>query len=196
MQRVATGVLVIDEDKHRLRHVGHPMSLPGTGSAELLQQVDVVMTMRIARRAAAFAVAEPGVETRRLEGVGAQGHPVAAAAPDLGFGGGQEPGSQAVTALVVPHPQQVDVAAPAPRPPVESRAQVTAVPADGDTQHAGVMVTGDLRVEGADLLTKAFGEASVGVADGEPDLTHHRSPSGECGTYSRIRPRSRKPTAA
>src|SRR5215467_15667221 len=89
------------------------------GSAELLQQVDVVMAVRVARRAAAFGVAEPGVETRCLEGVGAQGHPVAAAAPDLGFGRGEEPGAQAATALVVSHPEQVDVAAPAPRPPVE-----------------------------------------------------------------------------
>jgi hypothetical protein len=31
---------------------------------------------------------------------------------DLGLGRGQEPGSQAMTALVVSHPEQVDVAAP------------------------------------------------------------------------------------
>src|SRR4029079_6938159 len=49
------------------------------GLAGLLHQVDAVVAVRIARRAAAFGVAEPGVETRRLEGVGAQGHPVAAA---------------------------------------------------------------------------------------------------------------------
>ena len=60
------------------------------------------MAVRIARRAAAFGVAQAGVETRSLEGVGAQGHPVAAAAPDLGFSSGQHPGSQAVTALVLP----------------------------------------------------------------------------------------------
>jgi hypothetical protein len=39
------------------------------------------------------------------------------------------------------------------------------------------MVTGGGGVEGADLLIKAFGEVSVGVADSEPELTHHRSPS-------------------
>jgi hypothetical protein len=39
------------------------------------------------------------------------------------------------------------------------------------------MVAGDGDVEGADLLVKAFGEASVGVADSDTDLTHHRSPS-------------------
>ena len=33
------------------------------------------MAVRVARRAAAFGVAEPGVESRRLEGVGAQRHP-------------------------------------------------------------------------------------------------------------------------
>src|SRR5215468_9696605 len=119
------------------------------------------MAVRIARRTAAFPVAEPGVETRCLEGVGAQGHPVAAAAADLSFGCGQEPGSQAIAALVVSHPEQVDVAAPAPRPPVEPRAQVTAIPADGHAQQAAVMVAGGGGVEGADLLIKALGEASV-----------------------------------
>jgi len=39
------------------------------------------------------------------------------------------------------------------------------------------VVPGDGGVKGADLLVKAFLEASVGVADGEPDLTHDRSPS-------------------
>jgi hypothetical protein len=37
-------------------------------------------------------------------------------------------------------------------------------------------VTGDGGVERADLLIKAFGEASVGVADSEPVLTHRWSP--------------------
>src|SRR6266566_489010 len=164
------------------------------GSAELLHQVDVVVAVRIARRAAAFGVAEPGVETRCLEGVGVEGYPVAAAAPDLGFGRGQESGSQAGTALVVSHPEQVDIAAPAPRPPVEPRTQVTVIPEHGHAQHAAVMVAGGGGVEFADLLIEAFGEVSVGIADGEPDLIHHRSPS--MGTYSRMRPRSRKPTAA
>src|SRR5215468_6214938 len=121
------------------------------------------MAVRVARRAAAFGVAEPGVETRCLEGVGAQGHPVAAAAPDLGFGRGEEPGSQATTALVVSHPEQVDVAAPAPRPPVEPREQVTMIPADRDRQQTAVMVAGGGGVEGADLLIKAFPQASVGL---------------------------------
>src|SRR6266516_6056877 len=93
---------------------------------------------RVARRAAAFGVAEPGVEAGCLEGVGAQGHPVAAAAPDLGFGGGEEPGAQAATALVVAHPEQVDVAAAAPRPAVEPRAQVIIVPVDRDRQQTAV----------------------------------------------------------
>ena len=59
--------------------------------------MDIVVAVRIARRATAFAIAEPGVETRRLEGMGVQGDPVAATVTDLGFGGGQEPGSQAGT---------------------------------------------------------------------------------------------------
>ena len=54
--------------------------------------------------------------------------------------------------------------------------QVTVVPADGHAQQAGVMVAAGGGVEGADLLVEAFGEVSVGVADGEPGLTHHRSP--------------------
>src|SRR5690349_4059256 len=191
---MATGVLVIDDDKHRLRHVGHPTSLKGTRSAELLHQVDVVVAVRIARRTTAFAIAKPGVETRRLEGMGVQGHPVAAAAQDLGLGRGEEPGSQASTALVVPHPEQVDVAAPAPRPPVEPRAEVTIVPTHSHAQHAAVMVAGGGGVEGVDLLVEAFGEAGIGFADNERGLAHHRCPS--TGTYSRIRPRSRKPTAA
>ena len=37
------------------------------------------------------------METRGLEGAGVQGHPLAAAAPDLGFVGGRDPGSQAGT---------------------------------------------------------------------------------------------------
>jgi hypothetical protein len=96
--------------------------------------VDVVVAVRIARRAAALPVAEPGLEIRRLERVGAQRHPVTAAAHDLSFCHGQEPGSQAMTALVVSHPEQVDVAVPAPRPPVEPSAQVTAIPAGGHAQ--------------------------------------------------------------
>ena len=83
--------------------------------------VDVVVAVRVTGRASAFGVAEPGVETRCLEGVRAQGHPVAAAAPDLGFGGGQEPGAQAGAALVVAHPQQLDVTAAAPGPPGADR---------------------------------------------------------------------------
>jgi hypothetical protein len=55
--------------------------------------VDVVVAVRVARRAAAFLVAEPAVETGCLEGVGAQGYPVAIAAPDLSFGCGEELGS-------------------------------------------------------------------------------------------------------
>jgi hypothetical protein len=70
-------------------------------SVKLLHQVDVVVAVRVTRRAAAFGVAEPGVETGCLEGVGAQGHPVAAAAPDLGFGGLEELGAQARTALFI-----------------------------------------------------------------------------------------------
>jgi hypothetical protein len=41
------------------------------------------------------------------------------------------------------------------------------------------MVAGGGGVEGADLLIEAFGEASVGVADNEPDFGHHRSPFTE-----------------
>src|SRR5262249_6492164 len=100
-----------------------PTSTPG--SAELLHQVDVVIPVRIARRAPAFGVAEPGVETRCLERVGAQRDPIAATAPDLGLGGGQQPGPQARTALVFSHPEQLDITAPAPRPPVQARASVT-----------------------------------------------------------------------
>src|SRR5215831_16326741 len=48
---------------------------------------------------------------------------------------------------------------PAPRPPVEPRAQVTTVPADRDRQQTAVMVAGDGRVEGADLLIKAVSQA-------------------------------------
>src|SRR5690242_10203873 len=157
-----------------------PSSLPGSpapGLAEQFQQVNIVVAVRIARRAAAFGVAEPGVETRRLERVGVQGHPVTATAHDLGFSRSQQPGPQARTALIVAHPEQVDVTAPAPRPPVEPCEQVTVVPADGHAQHLAIMVTGDGCIEGADLLVKPFGEASVGVADSEPDLTHDRSPS-------------------
>src|SRR4029077_18979974 len=119
---------------------------------------------------------------------------VAAAAQDLALGRGQEPGSQAAAALVVSYPEQVDVAAPAPGPPVESREQVTVVPADRDAQHAAVMVAGDGGIEGVDLFIEAFGEAGIGFADNERSLAHHRCPS--TGTYSRMRPRSRKPTAA
>src|SRR4029077_5220277 len=72
-----------------------------------------------------------------------------------------------------------DVAAPAPRPPVEPRAQVTAIAVGGHAERACVMVAGGGGgVEGADLLVKASGEASVGVADSEPDLTHHLSFQG------------------
>src|SRR4029077_12420112 len=126
--------------------------------------------------------------------MGVQGDPVAAAVPDLGFGGGQEPGSQARTALVVSHPEQVDVAAPAPGPPVEPRAQVTVVPADRDAQHAAIIVAGDGGVEGADLLIEAFGEAGVGFADHERDLAHHRCPA--TGTYTAAATPGRRCSAA
>jgi len=59
-----------------------------------------------------------------------------------------------------------------PAAPVQPREQVIVIPADGHAQHAAVVVAGDGRVERADLLIKAFGEASVGVADSDPDLTH------------------------
>jgi hypothetical protein len=84
-------------------------------------------------------------------------------------------------ALAVPDREQLDVAAPAPDPPVEPRAQITAIAVDGHAEHACVMVAGGGGVEGADLLIKAFGETSIAVADREPDLTHRRSPSMEDG---------------
>jgi hypothetical protein len=37
-------------------------------------------------------------------------------------------------------------------------------------------------LKGPDLLVKAFGEASAGVAGCDPDLTHHLSPSMETPT--------------
>ena len=74
---------------------------PACGLAELLHQVDIVVAVRIAWRAAAFGVAGPAIETGCLEGVGAEGYPVAAAAPDLSFGCGEELRSQTATALVV-----------------------------------------------------------------------------------------------
>ena len=86
-----------------------------------------------------------------------------------------------MTALAVPDREQLDVAAPAPDRPVEPRAQITAIPLDGHAEHACIMVAGNGGDEGADLLIKAFGEASIAVADREPDLTHHRSPSMEDG---------------
>src|SRR5690348_6120402 len=156
------------------------------GSVEPLHQVDVLVAVRVARRAAAFGVAEPGVETRRLEGVGAQGHAVAAAAPDLGFGRGEELGAQATTALVVAHPEQVDVAAPTPRPPVEPRAQVTTVAADHDRQQTAVMVAGDGRVERAELLIKAVSQASVGLTGNERYLVHQCLPLGMAHARRRL----------
>jgi len=108
--------------------------------------------------------------------VGAQGHLVAAAARYLLLGGGQEPGAQARPALVRPDPEQVDVTAPAPRPPEQPRAQVTAVVADGDAQQPAVGVAGRRGVEGADLLVEAFSQAVVGIAGHERDLTHHQLP--------------------
>src|SRR5690349_14926260 len=145
-------------------------------SRQLLYQVDVVVAAWVARRPPAFGVAEPGIESWGLEGMGAQGHPVAAAAPDLGFGGGQQVGAQAEAALAAPHPEQIDVAAPAPGPPVQAAAQVAVVPADGHAQHAGVLVAAGGGVEGTDLLVEASGEVSVAVTDGEPGLTQHRPP--------------------
>src|SRR5262245_39042975 len=112
----------------------------GLVTAEVLDQVDLVVTVRVARCAPAFGVAEPGVEVRGLEGVGAQRHPVAAAAPDLGFGGGQHPGSQAAAALVAAHPEQLDVTAPAPGPAGQAGQQVAVVAADGDGQPEPVVV--------------------------------------------------------
>jgi pimeloyl-ACP methyl ester carboxylesterase len=141
-------------------------------SAEPLDQVDVVVAVRVARRAAALGVSEPGVETGRLEGVGVEGNPVAAAAPDLSLGGGQEPGSQAVPALVVADPQQLDVAAPAPCPPGQPRAQVPVVPAGRDGQQAGVVVASGSHVEGDDLLIKPLPQVTVTLAGNEPHLIH------------------------
>ena len=92
------------------------------------------MPVGVGRRAAAFLVAEAGVETGCLEGVGAQGHLIAATARDLLLGGGQEPSAQATPTQVRPDPEQVNVTAPAPRPPEQPRAQVTAVFADGDAE--------------------------------------------------------------
>ena len=69
----------------------------------MLHQVDVVVPVRVGGRAAALLVAETGIESWCLEGVGAQGHLIAAASLDLLFGCGKEPGSQVRPALVVSH---------------------------------------------------------------------------------------------
>src|SRR5262249_34826142 len=111
------------------------------GSAEPLDQVDVIVPMRVAGGAAALLVAETGIETGCLEGVGAQGNLVAAAALDLLFGFGQQPGSQARATLVVSHPEQVDVAASAPCPAPEPCAQIAAASTDSDAQEPTVTVT-------------------------------------------------------
>src|SRR5690242_13975068 len=145
---------------------------------EVLEQVDAVVPVRVARRAAAFGIPEPGVEAGRLEGVSVQGDPVTAAALDLGLGGGQEPGPQAVTALVAPDPEQLDIAAPAPRPPVQPRVQLTIVPAGREGQQAGVVVAGGGGVEGADLLIKPFPQAGIALARDERHLTHDCLPPG------------------
>ena len=130
---------------------------------------DVVVAMRIARCAAAFAITGPGIQTRCLEGVGVQGHPVAAAA---------RISASAVARSLAPRPNRAGRLAPRagrcsrtrPGPPVEPGVQVTVIPADGHTQHAAIVVAGDGGIEHADLLIKAFGEASVGIADSEAGL--------------------------
>ncbi len=60
-----------------------PMPRGRLGSAELLHEVDVVVPVRVGGRAAALLVAETGIESWCLEGVGAQGHLIAAASLDL-----------------------------------------------------------------------------------------------------------------
>ena len=146
-----------------------PMGIAGL--CQPLHQVDVVMPARVGRRAAAFLVAEAGVEIGCLEGVGAQGHLVAAAARDFLLGGGQELGAQARAALVRPDPEQVDGTASAPRPPEQPRAQVTAVFADGDAQQLAVGVAGRRGVEGIDLLVEEFARPlSVSLATNATSL--------------------------
>jgi hypothetical protein len=103
----------------------------------------VVVPVRIGRRAAAFLITEAGVEIGCLEGVGAHGHPVAGAPRDLLLGCGQEPGAQSAAALVGSHPDQVDVAVSAPRPPGQTREQVPAVVAHRDAQQRAVRAPGD-----------------------------------------------------
>src|SRR5256885_11517350 len=133
-------------------------SLSASGH-EPLDQVNAVLAAGVARRAAAFLIPQPGVEAGCLAGVGVEGDPVTATAPDLILGGGQEPASQAAAALVVANPQQLDVAAAAPRPPVQPRVQVTVVRAGCDGKQAGVIVAGGGGVEGVDLLVKPFPQA-------------------------------------
>src|SRR5262249_27206390 len=112
------------------------------------------MPARVPPRPPAFRIAEAGVEGGRLEGGGAQDHLVAAAARRLLLRGGQEPAAQAGPALARTDPEQVDVPAPAPRPPEQPRAQVTAVIADGDAHQPAVEVAGRHAVEGLDLLVE------------------------------------------
>jgi hypothetical protein len=145
------------------------------------------MPAGIGRCAAVFLVGTAGVETGCLEEVCAQGHLVGAAARYLLLGGGEQAGAQAEPAQVRPDPQQVDVAALAPGPPEQPRAQVTAVFADGDAQQPAVGVAGRRGIKGVDLLVEAFSQTIVDITDCERGITRSLSASPYCGPVRKPR---------
>jgi hypothetical protein len=127
----------------------------------VLDQLDLVVPAGVGGDAAAFGVAEAGVEARRLERMGGQRGLVTAAAADLLLGRGQEPAAQAGAALVGPDPEQIDVAAAAPGPAVQAAAQFAVGPAGGDAQQRAVRVAGRRLVERDDLGVEPVPEAVI-----------------------------------
>src|SRR6266498_5296961 len=136
--------------------------------------MDLVVPARVGRRAAALLVTEASIKAGCLERMGAQGHLGATTTPDLLLRRGKEPSAQPRPAMLALHPEQVNVATPTPRPPIQPREQVTAVPPDGDAQQPAERDPGRGNIEGVDLLAQAFPEPIIDIAHHERGVTHHR----------------------
>jgi hypothetical protein len=113
--------------------------------------VNLVVAARVGGGAAAFLVAEAGVEAGCLEGVGTQGQLIAAAPGGLLLRRGEQPGAQARPTVVAVYPEKFDVAASAPRPPEQPAAEVTAVFAGGDAKQPDVVIASRRDVERVDF---------------------------------------------
>jgi hypothetical protein len=161
----------------------------GLGSADLLDHVDLVVTVRIRRACGRSPGSRTAHRNQVLERSGCSGRP--------GRNRDAGPGPRLQRGAWLPGHSCAGRRAPRAarrsriRPTSTRRAlpQVTTIPADSDRQQTAVMVAGDGSVERADLLIEAFPQAGVRLAGNERYVTRHRLSfhrGGQCRPAARL----------